>query len=63
MSQDTELVALAARLFQHADSPLLERHRSMQDDLLRAGHAVMELAAVLRVHEANREDAAKNRSH
>ena len=59
MSQDTELDALAARLFQYADSPLLERHRSMQDDLLRAGHAVMELAAVLRAHEANREDAAK----
>jgi hypothetical protein len=59
MSQITELDALAARLFQCADSPLLERHRSMQDDLLRAAHAVMELAAVLRAHEANREDAAK----
>jgi hypothetical protein len=59
MSQDTELDALAARLFQYADSPLLERHRSMQNDLLRAGHALMELAAVLRVHEASREDAVK----
>jgi hypothetical protein len=59
MRQDTELDALAARLFQYADSPLLERHRSMQDDLLHAGHAVMELAAVLRAHEANREDVAK----
>jgi hypothetical protein len=31
----------------------------VQDDLLRAGYAVMELAAVLLVHEANREDVAK----
>jgi F0F1-type ATP synthase membrane subunit b/b' len=59
MSRDTELDVLATRLFQYADSPLLERHRSMQDDLLRAAHAVMELAAVLRAYEANREDAAK----
>jgi hypothetical protein len=59
MSQDTELDALAARLFQHADSPLLERHRNMQDDLLRAAHAVMELGAVLRAYDANREDTAK----
>jgi hypothetical protein len=42
MRQDTELDALAARLFQYADSPLSERHRSMQNDLLRARHAVME---------------------
>jgi hypothetical protein len=49
----------AARLLQYADSLLLERHQSMQDDLLRAGHALMELATVLGAHEANREEAAR----
>jgi hypothetical protein len=54
MSRDADLTGLATRLFQYADSPLLERHWNMKDDLLRAAQAVIELAAVLRAYEAGR---------
>jgi hypothetical protein len=59
MSRDAELDALAARLLQYADSPLLERHRDMQDDLLAAARAVREHAAALRAHEAGQTDTAR----
>jgi hypothetical protein len=59
MSRDVEMDVLAARLLQYADSPLLERHRDMQDDLLAAARVVRDHAAVLRAREARQADAAK----
>jgi hypothetical protein len=59
MSRDAQMDALAARLLQYADSPLLERHRDMQDDLLAAARAVRDHAAMLRTYEASRAEAAK----
>jgi hypothetical protein len=56
MSRDTELDGLAARLFQYAE---LAQHQTMQADLLRAAQTAMELAAVLRAHDAGRANAAK----
>ena len=49
MSRDSDLDALATRLLLYADSPLLERHRSMQNDLLDAAQATRDHAAVLKL--------------
>jgi hypothetical protein len=54
MRRDAELDGLAARLFQYA-----EKHPTIQADLLGAGQIAMELAAVLRAHDAVRANAAK----
>jgi hypothetical protein len=48
MSRDAELDALAVRLLQYADSPLLERHQEMRVDLRTAAEAAEDHAAVLR---------------
>jgi hypothetical protein len=56
MSRDAELDGLAARLFQYAELP---QHQTMQADLLRAAQTAMELAAVLRAHDASRANVAK----
>jgi hypothetical protein len=59
MSRDADLDALAARLLLYADSPLLERHRSIQNDLLNAAQAVRDHAAVLRAYGDGFVDEAK----
>jgi hypothetical protein len=59
MSRDAELDALAARLLQYADSPLLEQHQHIQLDLRVAADALEKHAAVLRAYGARLADAAK----
>jgi hypothetical protein len=59
MSRDADLDALANRLSVYADSPLLERHRSIQNDLLNAAQAARDLAAVLRAYGGLLADGAK----
>jgi hypothetical protein len=58
MSRDAELDALAVRLLQYADSPLLERHQEMRVDLRTAAEAVEDHAAILRTAGAARTAAA-----
>jgi hypothetical protein len=59
MSRDADLDALATRLLLYADSPLLERHRGMQNDLLDAAQAARDHAAALRTYGSSDADAAK----
>lgn len=48
MSRDAELDALAKRLLQYADSPLLERHPDVQIDMRAAAEVAEDHARVLR---------------
>jgi hypothetical protein len=57
MSRDAELDALAIRLLQYAESPLLERHQEMRVDLRTAAEAAEDHAALLRVAWAPRTAA------
>jgi hypothetical protein len=59
MSEDADLDALSTRLLLYAESPLLERHRSTQNDLLNAAQAPRDHAAVLRAYGNGLVDAAK----
>jgi hypothetical protein len=48
MSRDAEIDALAVRLLQYADSPLLQRHPEVQIDLREAADVAGDHAAALR---------------
>jgi len=54
MSRDAELDALAVRLLQYADSPMMERHQEMRVDLRTAAEAAEDHAAMLRAARAAR---------
>jgi hypothetical protein len=59
MSRDADLDALATRLLLYVDSPLLEQHRDVQDDLMDAAQAARDHAAVLRTYGASLVAVAK----
>jgi hypothetical protein len=58
MGRDAEIEALAVRLLQYADSPLLERHREVQIDLRAAAEVAEDHAATLRATCAARTAAS-----